>query len=248
LNALYDTIGKGYAGHRKPDPRIARAIEAALGDAQTVINVGAGAGSYESAHRNTVAVEPSATMIAQRRPGAADVIQASAEDLPFPDKSFDAATAFLTTHHWSDLDAGLGEMRRVARGPCVFLDHAPNETTFWLVEDYFPEMRAGFRPLLPLDRARAMFERLRIVPLPVPHDCTDGFLAAYWRRPEAYLDPSVRRAISFFADVAGGDPRIERLRRDLEDGTWMRRNGHLMRETAMDYGYRLIVANEDAAP
>lgn len=242
MSALYDTIGKGYAGRRKPDRRIALAIEVALGDAQTVINIGAGAGSYESAQRHTVAVEPSATMIAQRRPGAADVIQASAEDLPFPDKSFDAATAFLTTHHWSDLDAGLREMRRVTRGPCVFLDHAPNENKFWLIEDYFPQMRSGFRPLLALDKARAVFGSLRIVPLPVPHDCTDGFFAAYWRRPEAYLDPSVRRAISIFAGVVDDDPRLARLRRDIEDGTWMARHGHLMHETAMDYGYRLIVA------
>jgi len=243
LTAIYDSIGVGYANHRKPDPRIARAIETALGDAQTVINIGAGAGSYESAHRRTTAIEPSATMIAQRPPGTADAIQASAESLPFPDKSFDAATAFLTTHHWTDLDAGLKEMRRVTRGPCVFLDHAPNGTAFWLVEDYFPQMRPGFRPLLPLDKARAVFGELRIVPLPVPHDCTDGFLAAYWRRPEAYLDPSVRRAISFFAGVDDDDPRIERLRRDIEDGTWMARHGRLMREAAMDYGYRLVIAD-----
>ncbi|HEX4860911.1 MAG TPA: class I SAM-dependent methyltransferase [Rhizomicrobium sp.] len=243
MTAIYDSIGVGYANHRKPDRHIAAAIEAALGDAQTVVNIGAGAGSYESAHRHTVAVEPSATMIAQRPPGSADVIQASAEDLPFPDKSFDAATAFLTTHHWSDLDAGLREMRRVARGPCVFLDHAPNDTGFWLIEDYFPELRPIFRPLLPLDTAREVFGQVRIVPIPVPHDCTDGFFAAYWRRPEAYLDPSVRRAISIFAGVADDDPRLARLRRDLKDGIWMARHGHLMHETAMDYGYRLIVAS-----
>lgn len=242
MNALYDTIGKGYAGHRKPDRRIALAIEEALGDAQTVVNIGAGAGSYESAHRHTVAVEPSATMIAQRRPSAADVVQASAEDLPFPDQSFDAATAFLTTHHWSDLAAGLREMNRVTRGPCVFLDHAPNDTGFWLIEDYFPELRPIFRPLLPLDTAHEVFEQVRIVPIPVPHDCTDGFFAAYWRRPDSYLDPSVRRAISIFAGVADDDPRLARLKRDLDDGTWMRRHGYLMHETAMDYGYRLIVA------
>jgi SAM-dependent methyltransferase len=247
LKPLYDTIGKGYANHRRPDPRIAAAIEAALGDAQTVINVGAGTGSYESLQRRTTAVEPSATMIAQRPPGAAQAVRASAESLPFPDRSFDAATAFLTTHHWSHLEAGLREMRRVTRGPCVFLDHAPNGTGFWLIEDYFPELKPRFRALLPLDAARAVFGAVRIVPVPVPHDCTDGFFAAYWRRPQAYLDPSVRGAISILADVADDDPRLARLRRDLDDGAWMRRHGHLMQETEMDYGYRLLVADGLAA-
>jgi SAM-dependent methyltransferase len=248
VNALYDTLGQGYANRRKPDPRIAAAIEAALGGALSVINIGAGTGSYESAHRRTMAVEPSAIMIAQRKVDAAEVVQASAESLPFVDKSFDAATAFLTTHHWRDLAAGLREMKRVTRGPCVFLDHAPNDTGFWLIEDYFPELRPIFKPLLPLDTAREVLGRLRVVPVPVPHDCTDGFFAAYWRRPDSYLDPSVRRAISIFAGVAGDDPRLARLKRDLEDGTWMRHHGNLMQETAMDYGYRLVVANEEAAP
>jgi SAM-dependent methyltransferase len=241
VNTLYDTIGKGYAKHRQPDPRIAAAIEDALGDAQNVINIGAGTGSYESRSRRTTAIEPSATMIAQRLPDAAKAIQASAENLLFADKSFDAATAFLTTHHWSNLEAGLREMKRVTRGPCIFFDHAPNDMKFWLVEDYFPQMRSGFRPLLPLETARAVFGDVRIVPLPVPQDCTDGFLCAYWRRPQAYLDPRVRDAISFFAKVADDDARIERLRRDLGDGTWARRNGHLLRETEMDFGYRLII-------
>jgi SAM-dependent methyltransferase len=245
MSALYDTIGKGYANHRRPDPRIAAEIAAALGEARRVINIGAGAGSYEIPGRHIAAVEPSQEMIAQRPPHLAAAIRGTAENLPFPDESFDAATAFLTTHHWSDLDKGLREMRRVSRGPCVFLDHAPNDTKFWLVEDYFPELRSVFRPLLPLDQARDVFGQLRVVPLPVPYDCTDGFLAAYWQRPEAYLDPTIRQAISFFAQVADSDPRIERLRYDLDDGSWMRRNGHLMHENAMDYGYRLIIANQD---
>jgi SAM-dependent methyltransferase len=242
VKVLYDTIGTGYAKHRRPDPRIAAKIEEALGGARTVVNIGAGAGSYESPHRVVTPIEPSATMIAQRPSGAARAIQGEAESLPFADASFDAATAFLTTHHWNDLGRGLREMRRVTRGPCVFLDHAPNEMRFWLVDEYFPELRGGFRPLLPLDAARAVFGAVRFVPLPIPHDCTDGFLTAYWRRPEAYLDPSVRRAISFFAGVPDDDSRIAKLQRDLDSGAWMRRHGDLMRETAMDYGYRLIVA------
>lgn len=242
MNALYDTIGKGYRTYRQPDPRIAAQILDALGDAESIVNLGAGTGSYEPHDRNVIAIEPSAEMIAQRLPGSARCIQASAENVPLPDKSFDAATAFLTTHHWADVETGLSEMKRLARRRCIFLDHAPNDHDFWLVRDYFPELKARVRPLLPMDTAQAIFGALRIVPVPVPHDCTDGFLAAYWRRPEAYLDPGVRRAISFFADPGDIEPQLARLRQDLEDGTWERRNGHLRGESEFDFGYRLVIA------
>ncbi len=217
-------------------------IEAALGDARSVVNVGAGSGSYEPKDRAVTAVEPSETMIAQRASAAAPVIEGVAERLPFDDNSFDAATAFLTTHHWSDVAAGLKEMRRVARKRCVFFDHTPNEMAFWLIEDYFPQMRADFRPLLPLDAARTVFGELRIAPLPIPHDCTDGFLAAYWRRPQMYLDPHVREAISFFATAGDVQDGIAHLARDIADGTWARRNAELLDKTEMDYGYRLVIA------
>jgi len=242
LNALYDTIGKGYRNHRQPDPRIAAAIMDALGDAQTIANFGAGAGSYEPHDRAVIAIEPSATMIAQRPADAAPCIQASAEAVPLPDKSFDAATAFLTTHHWSDQDTGLREMKRLARRRSVFFDHDPAGLDFWLINDYFPDMRPLLTPLLDLEIARAVFGPLRIVPIPIPHDCSDGFLAAYWRRPETYLDPDARGSISFFAKMDDVEPRIARLRQDLEDGNWDRRHGDLRRETAMDFGYRLVIA------
>jgi SAM-dependent methyltransferase len=242
VNALYDTIGKGYAGYRRPDPRIAAMIETALGDATTVINVGAGTGSYESSGRRVTAIEPSATMIAQRPPTAARAIQGTAEDIPFPGKSFDAATAFLTTHHWADLDKGLREMKRVARGPCVFLDHEMRDLKFWMLEDYFPDMIPRMKPLLALEAARAVFDTVSTVTVPVAHDCSDGFFCAYWRRPEAYLDVNVRAAISFFAIADDVDARIGRLRRDLDDGTWMRRHGDLLGKAEMDYGYRLVIA------
>ena len=245
MNALYDTIGRGYANYRKPDPRIAALILDALGDARSVVNVGAGAGSYEPCGLDVVAVEPCVTMIAQRPPHAARVIQASAENLPFPDKSFDAATAFLTTHHWSDLDQGLREMAPVSRGPCVFLDHQMEGLKFWLLQDYFPESAPQMRPLLPLDKARAVFPAIHIIPVPVPHDCTDGFFCAYWRRPEMYLGPQARAAISFFANASNVDERIDCLRRDLADGTWLRRHGEVLRETEMDLGYRLIIATPE---
>lgn len=241
MNALYDTIGKGYADYRKPDPRIAAMIEDALGDARTVINIGAGTGSYESA-RTVAAIEPASTMIAQRQAGAPKATLGVAENLPFPDGSFGAATAFLTTHHWSDLDKGLREMKRVSRGPCVFLDHSFKNVAFWLVDDYFPQSRTGRDSLLPLDVARTVFDDVRVVPVPVPHDCTDGFLCAYWRRPEKYLERSVRAAISFFANVREDDPGLGKLRRDLDDGTWARRNAALLNKTEMDYGYRIVIA------
>lgn len=243
MNALYDTIGKGYRNWRQPDPRIAAQIVGALGDAQSIVNFGAGTGSYEPRGRHVVAIEPSATMIAQRPADAAPVIQASAEAVPLPGKSFDAATALLTTHHWSDVEAGLRKMKRLAKKRCIFFDHDPASLDFWLIEDYFQDMRMHLMPLLPMEIAERVFETLRIVPVPVPHDCTDGFLAAYWRRPEVYLDAGARGAISFFAKMAGVEERIERLARDLEDGTWERRNGHLRDETEIDFGYRLVIAD-----
>jgi SAM-dependent methyltransferase len=242
VSALYDTIGKGYADYRKPDPRIAAMIKAALADAKTAVNVGGGTGSYELPGLHTAVVEPSATMIAQRAPDAIKPVQGTAEDLPFPDKNFDAATAFLTTHHWRDLDAGLREMKRVARKRCVFFDQDFGTRDFWLIRDYFPDMLPSFTALLPLDKARAVFGDVAVVPVPVPQDCTDGFLCAYWKRPQAYLDSGVRAAISFFATAKDVETRIEHLRRDLEDGTWMRRNGDLMQEQQKDYGYRLVIA------
>jgi SAM-dependent methyltransferase len=240
VNALYDTIGKGYANHRQADPHIAAVILDALGDAQSVVV--AGTGSYEPRDRHVVAVEPAATMIAQRVPGAAEVIQGSAEKLPFADKSFDAVTAFLTTHHWFDLDAGLREMARVSLGPCIFLDHDMGDLRFRLLDDYFPDMAHHLKALLPLDAARAAFDIVETVPVPVPHDCTDGFLCAYWQRPHAYLDANVRAAISFFAIANDVEMRIVRLRCDVDDGTWMRRNGHILNEAERDFGYRLVVA------
>lgn len=243
MSAHYDTIGKGYAIYRKPDVRIAEMIRAALGDAASAVNIGAGAGSYEIPGIHVAAVEPSAEMIAQRPPTAIKAVQATAESIPFPDNSFDAATAFLTTHHWSDVEKGLGEMKRVARKRCVFFDGDLRGHDFWLLRDYFPEILARPFPSFPLDDARRIFGNLQIVPLPIPWDCTDGFLCAYWRRPEAYLDAGVRSAISIFHGAPDVEAQMARLSRDIDDGTWARRNAHLLDETEHDYGYRLIIAD-----
>jgi SAM-dependent methyltransferase len=239
---LYDTIGQGYDVHRRPDPRIAAAIADALGATDTVVNVGAGAGSYEPRDRRVVAVEPSRAMIHQRRPGSALVVQASATALPFRDATFDAALAVLTVHHWPDRAGGLAELARVA-GRVVILTWDPASSGFWLVDDYFPEIRAVDRPIFPaMDELRRLLGPIDVRPVPVPHDCSDGFLGAYWRRPDAYLDAGVRGAISTFSKLGPVDAPLARLRRDLDDGAWARRHGHVLSRTELDLGYRLIVA------
>lgn len=240
--ARYDIIGRAYARHRRPDPRIARAVAAALGGAESVVNVGAGAGSYEPADRVVVAVEPSSVMIAQRAAGAAPVVRGSAESLPFSDGAFDAALAILTVHHWADWRAGLAEMRRVARERVVILTWDPAHAGFWLVRDYFPEiLEIDGRMFPPLAELEAALGRVEVSAVPVPHDCADGFLGAYWRRPAAYLDEGVRAAISTFARVGDVSARVERLRADLESGRWAARNAELLGLEELDLGYRLVV-------
>lgn len=239
---IYDTIGLDYANLRKADPRIAAMIEHALGDAQTVLNVGAGTGNYEPQGRAVTALEPSAEMIAQRPAGAAPAVQGVAEALPFADASFDAAMGVLTVHHWSDPARGLREMRRVSRGPVVLLTFDPDSRGAWIL-DYWPqlaELDAGIMPKLSLyEEALGPVE---IVPVPIPHDCTDGFLYAYWRRPGAYLDPAARRAISSFWKIEGADAGLERLAGDLESGAWESRYGDLLSRDAVDAGYCLVVS------
>jgi len=240
---LYDTIGIGYRALRRPDPRIAAAIITALGPVSSVVNVGAGAGSYEPADRRVVAVEPSREMIGQRPAGAAPVVQASATALPFGAGAFDAALAVLTVHHWPDRARGLAELRRVARDRVVILTWLPDAAGFWLTEDYFPELVAIDRAIFPTrDEMERHLGPVELRPLPIPHDCADGFLGAYWRRPHAYLDAAVRGAISTFSKITDVEPGLERLRRDLADGTWTRRHGLLLERAELDLGYRLVVA------
>jgi SAM-dependent methyltransferase len=241
--SLYDRIGRTYSGTRRPDARIAARIEAALGDARTVVNVGAGTGAYEPPDREVVAVEPSAAMRAQRPPGAAPVVDGRAEALPFPDGSFDAAMAVLTVHHWADPARGLRELRRVARRVVVLGFDPAWADRMWLTRDYLPGVLGGERPTLP--EAVAALGGARVERVAVPHDCTDGFLGAYWRRPDAYLDPAVRANISVFA-LLGADAEaafVERLRADLESGAWHARNAGLLALDELDQGYRLLVTS-----
>jgi SAM-dependent methyltransferase len=241
---LYDTIGVGYGSHRRPDPRIAAAIMRALGELAPIVNVGAGTGSYEPADRPVVAVEPAMTMIRQRQARTIPVVQASATHLPFRDGAFAAALAVLTVHHWPDRMRGLAEFARVARHRLVIATYDPAAAGFWLIEDYFPAIREIDRLSMPsLEEFRRALGPVDVRALPIPHDCTDGFLGAYWRRPYAYLDPGVRRAISAFAKIPHIDAGLTRLRADLANGTWARRYGHLLHQEALDLGYRLVIAH-----
>jgi SAM-dependent methyltransferase len=243
--ALYDAIGTTYARHRRPDPRLEAAVWRALGDARSVVNVGAGAGAYEPPDRRVVAVEPSAVMIAQRAPGAAPAVRARAEALPFADGAFDAAMAVLTLHHWTDARRGLAECMRVSRGRVVVLTWDPEGPGFWLTRDYFPQVRELDDRLFPtLPTLREMLGGAEILPLAVPSDCADGFLGAFWRRPEAYLDPSVRDGMSSFRRFDAA-PGLARLRADLESGAWHARHGHLLQRHELDIGYRLVVSRRD---
>jgi SAM-dependent methyltransferase len=242
--ALYDSIGRNYAEFRRPDERIASAIDAALGDAASVANIGAGTGSYEPLGRAVLAVEPSEAMIRQRPAGAAPCLRGSAEALPLAAVSVDAAMAVLTVHHWTDLERGLAEMARVARKRAVLLTWVPDAAPFWLTKDYFPEIAAHDRQIFPSAAALvAMLERVigpvHMTPVPIPHDCTDGFLCAYWRRPESYLSAERRSAMSSFARI-DAEAGLARLRADLASGCWAERNHHLLALDALDLGYRII--------
>jgi ubiquinone/menaquinone biosynthesis C-methylase UbiE len=243
---LYDTIGATYTVTRRTEPRIAAQVWAALGDARTVLNVGAGTGSYEPSDRDVTAVEPSAVMRAQRSAGAAPCVAATAERLPFEDQSFDAAMAFATIHHWPDPIAGLREMRRVARRVVVFT-HETTDTAwhrrFWLTRDYLPEVAelvAG-RPSL-TELARSIGARTE--PVLIPWDCVDGFFEAYWRRPEAYLDENVRRGISVWTGIgpAAEQRAVRSLRADLVSRRWAERNRDLLDLEAAELGLRLLIA------
>jgi SAM-dependent methyltransferase len=243
--ALYDSIGQTYRATRRADPRIAAAILDALGDVASVVNVGAGAGSYEPG-QTIAAIEPSRVMIQQRPPGSAPAVQAVAEHIPLRDRCADAAMAVLTVHHWSDAAAGIAEMRRIARRRLVFFTWYPQTfSSFWLLSEYLPEAAevdaAMTEPLRVLARVLPDAE---VRPVPVPHDCTDGFAAAYWRRPEAYLDPTVRAGMSMLAKT--GEPALRaglsRLADDLRTGRWHDNHADLIQLDSLDVGYRLLIA------
>ncbi|MEV7092288.1 class I SAM-dependent methyltransferase [Amycolatopsis sp. NPDC051045] len=242
--ARYDRIGVGYARGRRTDPRWLAPVLDALGDAGTVVDVGSGTGSYEPPSRHVVAVEPSAEMIRQRPAAAAPVVRAVAEALPFAAGTFDAALAVLTVHHWGDWRRGLAELCRVARRQVVLAYDTRLHNDFWLVREYVPEVASLElrRPSAP--EIAAELGASSVTVLPVPWDFTDGVFPAYWRRPEAYLDPAVRRSCSALAQTAPAavDRGIARLRADLESGRWQAEHADLLGLPEWDAGFRLIVA------
>jgi SAM-dependent methyltransferase len=249
---LYDAIGRGYAQGRREDRRLARVIWAAMGDADTVLNVGAGTGSYEPPDRRVVAIEPSAVMRAQRPPDAAPCVAGSAEALPFDDDSFDAVMTVLSDHHWSDNARGLRECARVGRRVVLFNWENTEMHRFWLNAEYLPEFIAHARSAGPSlgDRARTcLAPDATLTPVPIPWDVEDGFFHAYWRRPEAYLDPAVRAATSVWRTAlpAGVEARaVAALRADLESGAWAERHADILELDALDVGARLVVAETAA--
>jgi ubiquinone/menaquinone biosynthesis C-methylase UbiE len=246
VTAAYDEIGRDYGEHRRPDPRLARAIWDALGDARSVINVGAGAGSYEPADRDVVAIEPSEVMIAQRPPGAARVVQAAAESLPVGDRSFDAAMAVLTIQHWTDVEQGLAELCRVARRRIVVVTMDVGKLAeLWLVRDYVPEMLGTHAAAFPsIGSLVQVLPGASVSVLAVPRDCSDRFMAALWARPEAYLDARIRGATSAWGQVSRDveDRALASLRRDLDSEAWDERHGALRDTPALDVGLRIVRA------
>lgn len=242
-DALYDRIGIGYSSVRRPDPRWAAAIRDAVGDARSVINVGAGAGSYEPRDVPLLAVEPSAAMRAQRPADAAPCLTGRAEELPFDDAQFDVALAVLTVHHWTDLAAGIAELRRVARRFVVLTYDMEVQREFWLTREYLPEIAGAEESRVPpLPYLTGLLGECEVRRLPVWHDFTDGFMTAFWRRPHAYLDPVRRRSCSAFAltDPAAVERGIGRLAADLESGAWRHRHAGLLELDHIDAGFRLI--------
>jgi len=241
----YERHGRSYARHRRPDPRIAARIHAALGDARTVLNVGAGAGSYEPRDRWVLAVEPSATMRAQRPAGAAPALNARAEALPFDDGAVDAAMACVTIHHWEPPEAGLAELRRVARGPVVIFTFELDALPAWQ-HAFLREGLEQERPRFPAidDIATVLGGRTRVERIPTPGDCLDGFFEAFWRRPEELLDPAVRSAQSMWAllDSSVENRMVDRLAAALGSGAWDAEHGHLREQQDFDGALRLVIS------
>jgi methyltransferase family protein len=246
---VYDTIGHGYTTNRQPDPRWVALISRQLDGALRIVNVGAGTGSYEPVESGAllIAVEPSAVMIGQRPPGSAPALRGSGTALPLPDRSFDAALAILTLHHWGDWTTGLHELARVApRRVILTIDFAAH-AEFWLLRDYLPEVAAVERTLAPSVEQIANTLRVTdIIALPLPADMIDGVLGAHWKRPEAYLDPIVRANTSplALADPASVARGITQLEADLSSGIWHERYVELLELDEYDAGYRLVISNE----
>lgn len=248
---VYDAIGHGYEPVRRPDPRIASRITEALGDVRTVLNIGAGTGSYEPSDRWVLAVEPSMVMIQQRPQGSAPVLQASAETLTLADKTVDAAMGVLTIHHWNDLERGIQQLVRVARERIVIVTmDVPTLAELWIVKDYFPDFVGKHTDRFPsMEKLCGLLPNATAEVLPVPHDCTDCFTGAMWARPQDLLDPVIQAASSTWRDLSpeAMNSGLSRLQHDLENGTWTQRYGHLLQNDTLDVGLRIVTSRPNLA-
>lgn len=243
MEPIYDDIGVDYAVTRSTDPRIAAQLYVELQGATRIVNIGAGAGSYEPENVDLVAVEPSAKMIAQRKHGSHPVEQAFAEALPFADNSFSHAMTVLSMHHWTDRPRAFNEINRVATDKFVALTWNPDADPFWLTRDYFPEIHEMDRPIFPaLEEFKLHFDEVQMRPLQIPSDCQDGFFAAFWKRPEAYLRQEVRQAMSPFSKVKNLAAGLQKLEEDLAIGAWAKKNQAILDLSSLDVGYVLISA------
>ena len=241
MSVDYDQLAEQYRTFRKPDPRIAARIQFHIQGAQRVLNVGAGMGSYEPQDFQVVAIEPSLEMITQRKNSKATLVQGMAENLPFVDNDFDVSMGVLTIHHWSDIALGLQEMLRVSKDKIVLFTWIGYGNNFWLI-DYIPEIVGIDEALCPtLEELDEMLGDITAETIEIPYDCTDGFMCAYWRRPEMYLNPKVRKAISTFSRIPDIQGRLNRLKDDLDSGVWRKRYNHLLKKDSLDLGYRLVV-------
>lgn len=243
MNAIYDHIGTTYSVTRCTDPKIASQLYPELRGATRIVNIGAGTGSYELEQMDLVAVEPSAKMIAQRKPGAYPVEQAFVEKLPFENDYFSHAMTVLSMHHWENRVRGFSEINRVATEKFVAITWDPHSEPFWLTRDYFPEIHTMDREIFPdLDELNTYFDDVNVRPLPIPSDCQDGLLAAFWQRPHAYLSSTVRNSMSPFAKIKQLADGLRRLEDDLASGAWAAKNRAILGLSALDVGYRLVTA------
>lgn len=243
VTAEYNEIGKKYNLGRHTDPYILNQIQTKLYGASSVLNIGAGTGSYEPAHLKVIAAEPSKTMIKQRPLSAAPVVQARAEDLPFKDKSFSFSMTVLSMHHWGDWEKAISEIKRVTRKRFVAVTWDPDSKPFWLTRDYFPEIHEMDKKTFPsLSGFYNSFKRVEVTNLEIPADCADGFLGAYWRRPEAYLDERIRANMSTFFKISGLTKGLDQLKSHIETGAWSSINKDILKSDSLDAGYRIVSA------
>lgn len=243
MNAIYDDIGKNYSVMRGTDPKIAEQLYFELRGATRIVNIGAGTGSYEPENIEVVAVEPSSVMIAQRKVGVHRAEQAFAEKLPFANKSFSHAMTVLSMHHWQDRSRAFQEINRVGTEKFVAITWDPQAEPFWLTRDYFPEIYEMDQRIFPdLAELNEYFDEVTVRPLQIPSDCQDGFFAAFWKRPEAYLSSKVRQAMSPFSKIKNLSEGLQMLEEDLASGAWTRNNHDILGLSYLDTGYRLIAA------